>query len=58
MPKAKDLDKKMLSLRVSKDLYEKLARLAELERRTVHNLLLIIVEDAIDDRLKKAAESR
>ena len=55
---SEDQDKKMLSLRVPRDLYEKIARLAELERRTIHNLLLIIVEDAIDERLSKAEKQK
>jgi hypothetical protein len=43
-------DKKLLSLRLPTEAYQRVVAQAEKERRSIHNMLLILIEEALQQR--------
>ena len=49
----KEQDKKLLSIRLPIALHKRVVALAERERRSIHNQLIVLIEDALEQAEQK-----
>jgi uncharacterized protein (DUF1778 family) len=54
---ATTLKEEILTVRIPKDLKEKLGEAARMDQRTLSNLVVVILTKGLEDRLKKATEA-